>query len=204
MHSGEHMESVNEFEKVVDYIYGVYLDSTTGFDKLREWFEKNQKDLLASLKRTQPELASIDYFDSVNMIYGKGDPNTPEAVELHRCTQKEYKDRNSKNGSNFQFLGNMALVSLYQYWEDFHRGQVATELGIKKDDLKAPIMGDLRLIRISIIHHAGIGLKDIETCELLKWYKEGDLIFIDKTKFEDVIYHVKNMLKEFRGRDRNA
>jgi len=34
--------------------------------------------------------------------------------------------------SNFQFLGNMALVSLYQYWEDFHRGQVATELGIKR------------------------------------------------------------------------
>ena len=65
-------------------------------------------------------------------------------------------------------------------------------------------MGDLRLIRISIIHHAGIGLKDIEKCELLKWYKEGDLIFIDKTKFEDIIYHIKNMLKEFRGRDRNA
>ncbi len=198
------MESVDEFEKVVDYIYGVYLDSTTGFDKLREWFEKNQNNTLASLKSTHPELASIDYLDSVHMIYGKGDPNTPEAIELHRCTQKEYKDRNSKNGLNFQFLGNMALVSLYQYWEDFHRGQVATELCIKKNDLKAPIMGDLRLIRISIIHHAGVALKDIERCKLLQWYKDGDNIFIDKSKFEDIIYHIKNMLKELRSGERNA
>jgi len=132
------------------------------------------------------------------MIYGKGDPNAPEATELHRCTQKEYKERNSENGLNFQFLGNMALVSLYQYREDYHRGQVATGLGIKKNELTAPIMGDLRLIRMSIIHHAGIALKDVEKCELLKWYKEGDLIFIDKSKFEDVIYHVKNMLNELR------
>lgn len=198
------MESVNEFEKVVDYIYGVYLDSTTGYDKLREWFETNQKDSLLTLKETHPELASIDYLDSVHMIYGKGDPNTPEAVELHRCTQKEYKDRNKDGGANFQFLGNMALVSLYQYWEDFHRGQVANELGIKRNDLRAPIMGDLRLMRISIIHHAGIALKDIEKCEVLKWYKVNDSIFIDKTKFEDVIFHVKNMLNELRKQAGNA
>jgi hypothetical protein len=198
------MESVDEFERVVDYIYGVYLDSTTGYDKLREWLETNQKDTLSTLKDTHPELASIDYLDSVHMIYGEGDPNTSEAVELHRCTQKEYKDRNMEGGANFKFLGNMALVSLYQYWEDFHRGQVANELGIKKNDLKNPIMGDLRLVRISIIHHAGIALKEVEKCELLKWYKENDDIFIDKTKFEDVIFHVKNMLNKLRNKAGNA
>jgi hypothetical protein len=195
------MESVKQFEKVVDYIYGVYLGATTGFGKLREWFEKHQGNALESLKSSHPELASIDYLDSVHMIYGKGDPNNPEAVELHHCTQREYKERNSEDGINFHFLGNMALVSLYQYWEDFHRSQVAAELGIGKNDLKAPIMGDLRLIRISIIHHAGVALKDVEKCEILKWYKEGDKIFIDKSKFEDVIFHVKNMLNGIRAKN---
>lgn len=198
------METVDEFEKVVDYIYGVYLDSTTGYDKLRAWFETNQKNTLSTLKDTHPELSSIEHLDSVHMIYGKCDPNTPEAVELHRCTQKEYKDRNKADGANFQFLGNMALVSLYQYWEDFHRGQAASKLGIKKNDLKAPVMGDLRLIRISILHHAGIALKEVEKCELLTWYKEHDSIFIDKTKFEDVVFHVKNMLNELRNKAKNA
>lgn len=193
------MESVKQFEKVVDYIYGVYLDATTGFGKLREWFEKHRGVMLESLKSSHPELASIDYLDSVSMIYGKGNPNTPEAVELHRCTQREYKERNLETGINFRFLGNMALVSLYQYWEDFHRAQVAAELGIGKNKLKAPVMGDLRLIRISIIHHAGIALKDVEKCEVLQWYKEGDEIFIDKSKFEDIIYHVKNMLIKIKA-----
>ncbi|MHB8855271.1 MAG: hypothetical protein ACYC6K_01460 [Bellilinea sp.] len=198
------MKSIDDFEKVVDYIYGVYLDATTGFRKVREGFKKSQTDSLAVLKETHPELATMDYLDSVLMIYGKGNPNLPEAVELHRCTQKEYKERNSENGLNFRFLGNMTLVSLYQYWEDFHRAQIADELGIEKTDLKAPIMGDLRLIRISIIHHAGIALKEIENCELLKWYKEGDEIFIDKAKFEDVIYQIQNMLEDLRSRRHDA
>ena len=198
------MKSIDDFEKVVDYIYGVYLDATTGFRKVLEGFKKSQTDSLAVLKETHPELATIDYLDSVHMIYGKGNPNLPEAVELHRCTQKEYKERNSENGLNFRFLGNMALVSLYQYWEDFHRAQIADELGMEKTDLKAPIIGDLRLIRISIIHHAGIALKEIENCELLKWYKEGDEIFIDKAKFEDIIYQIQNMLQDLRGRRHDA
>ena len=198
------MKSIDDFEKVVDYIYGVYLDATTGFRKVLEGFKKSQTDSLAVLKETHPELATIDYLDSVHMIYGKGNPNLPEAVELHKCTQKEYKERNSENGLNFRFLGNMALVSLYQYWEDFHRAQIADELGMEKTDLKAPIIGDLRLIRISIIHHAGIALKEIENCELLKWYKEGDEIFIDKAKFEDIIYQIQNMLQDLRGRRHDA
>jgi len=193
------MKSVNEFERVVDHIYGVYLDATTGFDKLREWFEKNQINVLSILKSTHSELASIDYLDSVYMFYGEGDPNTSEAIELHRCTQGEYKKRNSKHGVNFQFLGNMALVSIYQYWEDFHRAQVATEMGVEKNELKTPIMGDLRLLRNSIIHHAGVALKEVEKCELLKWYKEGDTIFIDKSKFEDIVFYVKDALNHFRA-----
>lgn len=199
MHQGEIVDSIEEFEKVVDYIYGVYLDSTTGFCILREWFEKNQNDTLSSLMNSHSELASVDYLDSVPVIYGKGDPNTPEAVELHRCKQKEYKERNAAGGINFQFLGNMALVSLYQYWEDYHRAQVAEQLGKKKNNLNAPIMGDLRQLRNSIIHHSGIALKDVEKCELVQWYKEGDTIFIDKEKFEDVIFHVKNMLNNMKA-----
>ena len=31
------MKSIDEFEKNIDYIYGVYLDATLGFNKLLEW-----------------------------------------------------------------------------------------------------------------------------------------------------------------------
>src|ERR671919_1552699 len=141
------MDAIAQFEQVVDYIYGVYLDATTGFERLRAWFEENQGKSLEMLKGSHPELASIDYLDSVEMIYGKGDPNDPSSIVLHHCTQREYKERNIEGGINYKFLGNMALVGLYQYWEDYHRSRVAASIGKQRNDLQAPIMGDLRRLR---------------------------------------------------------
>jgi len=166
------MNAVNEFEEVVDHIYGVYLDAT--------------------------KLASIDYLDSVDMIYGKGVPDNPDSILLHRCSQKEYKERNTDKGINYKFIGNMALVSLYQYWEDHYRAKVADQFGLRKNELLAPIMGDIRLIRISIVHHAGVALREIEACEVLSWYKEGDAIFIDKDKVQEIILHVKKLIKKWK------
>lgn len=57
-------------------------------------------------------------------------------------------------------------------------------------------MGDIRLLRNSIIHHGGIALKNVENCELLKWYKEGDEIFIDAKKFEEILEHINVMIEK--------
>jgi hypothetical protein len=129
------------------------------------------------------------------MIYGKGDPNDSDAIELHRCTQGEFKVRNSKTGINQKFLGNMALVTIYQYWEDFHRSDIASDFGVEKDEVKSSIMGDIRLIRVSIVHHAGVALKNVEKCKLLQWYREGDEIFVDEVKFQEIVFQIKKWLK---------
>jgi hypothetical protein len=92
----------------------------------------------------------------------------------------------------------MALVALFQYWEDFHRSNIAVYLGKQKNDLNIPIMGDIRQLRISIIHHAGVALKEVDRCEVLKWYREGDDIFVDQNKFEEIVFHVKSMLEDLR------
>ncbi|HEY9295501.1 MAG TPA: hypothetical protein VIQ31_03850, partial [Phormidium sp.] len=78
-------------------------------------------------------------------------------------------------------------ISIYSYWEDYYRNKIAELLSKKKNDLKEPIMGDLRLVRNSIIHHRAIALPEIEDCTLLRWYKERDKIFISKEQFEEII-----------------
>ncbi len=191
------IQILREFEQTVDAIYGVYLDSTTGFERLKKWLEEQQSNLFKLLKECQPESATIDYLDRTAFTYGKSDPNSPVGIDLHRCTQKEYKQRNSEEGKNYKFIGNMALVCLYQYWEDHYRDKIAESLGKIKNDLFVPVMGDLRLLRRSIIHHDGIALKDVENCEILKWFSKGDVIFIDKEKFENIIFHIKEMLRDF-------
>lgn len=194
------MNAIEEYGAIVDAIFGVYLDSTTGFGKLMQWFEKIQNNGLNLLKKSNPELASLEYLDKTLFVYVKGDPNLPESIWQHKCTQGEYKQRNSNGGLNFLFIGNMAIVSIYQFWEDYYRCAIAKLLGLKKDQIIEPIMGDIRLLRQSIIHHGGQALPDIKRCEILKWFREGEIIFLDKAKFEYIVIEINKMLLRFKNK----
>lgn len=190
------MQAVREFERVVNGVYGVYLDAVRGFSLVKKAMEQSQIQTIRQLKQKSPKYANLEHLDKALMVYGEGDPNTPDAIELHRCTQAEYKNRNSPNGLNYQFIGNMGLIALYQYWEDNYRAIIARDLGKTKNDLQVPIMGDLRILRHSIIHHNGIALADVKQCQILSWYSEGDEIFIDEEKFKTIIYHIKKWITE--------
>jgi len=187
------MEALQEFDQIVDSLYGVYLDSTTGLYRLRKWLEETQSKAINILKKSHPEL-NIDFLDDKEFIYTEGPPNIPGVFSLHRCTQAEIRSRNSKSGQNYRFLGNMAVVALYQYWEDKHRAAISKELGIAKKDLVLDIMGDIRILRRSIIHHSGFAIKDVEKCKILKWYKPGDEVFVDGEKFKIIVFHIKQAL----------
>jgi len=198
------MNAIEEFEAIINAIYGVYLDSTTGFREIRERFEASQQNSLSLLKEKHPELATLEYLDQTLFIYGKGDPNSREAIWLHKCTQGQYKKRNSDDGLNFLFISNMALVSMYQFWEDHYRSAIAGLLGETKNSVSEPVMGDIRLLRHSIIHHAGIALPEVDRCEVLTWFREGEMIFLDKAKFEFTVSQIKKMLQRHKERHERA
>ena len=116
---------------------------------------------------------------------------------LHQVTQGELKQRNQKNGENARFLGAMCVVSIYQFWEVRFRNEVAAELGVSRQSLQHNLFGDIRLIRIAILHHGGIAGKEIEKCTLLKWFKEGDEIRIDEDKMYDLIFKLRSVCDEW-------
>lgn len=187
-------DPISEYMGVVDAIYGVYLDSTTGFRLLLKRLTEGQRTSLRMLKRKHPDLASVDYLDRTSFSYGRGDPNEPDSYELHRVSQGEVKARNSVGSANYRFIGNMALVALYQYWEDFYRSRIAEYLGKKRDELQAAVMGDLRHLRRSVIHHRGIALPEVANCEVLTWFSPGEKVFVDGPKMEELVLHLKQML----------
>lgn len=203
------MNIIEEFEKTVDAIYGAYLDSVEGYSLVKSQLEYAQEDQIGinrklKEKNISPNIhynLSIDDFDSSCIIYSEGKKGSENYRILHYCcTQAEYKERNSPSGRNYRFIGNMSLISIYQYWDDHFRQKIADLLFKKgKNDIKSPIMGDLRFFRQSIIHHQGIALKNVEKCEILKWYKEGDEIFIDKVKLEEIVSHVYQLTKELKN-----
>jgi hypothetical protein len=179
-----------EFVQVLNSINGVYLDAVSGFHQMRELITKGQLKALEHLKATQPELATIEYIDSIGFTYGKGDPNLPGNRIQHACTQGEFKARNAEGGENYIFLANVCLVTIYQFWEDLYRQKIATALGVSKNELRSPIMGDLRLLRNSIIHNGGIATSDAERCEVIQWFKRSDRIAIDKNQFEMALHQI--------------
>lgn len=190
------LELLAEFYSVVESIYGVYLDSVRGFHLVKTEHIKTQQWAIEMLKKTNPKLANIEYLDRQRMIYGKENPNKIGSVELHQCSQAELKIRNEEGGANHKFIANMCLVSIYQYWEDHYRKEIASVLGKDKNDIQSDIMGDIRLLRLSIIHHGALCKKDVEKCHLLKWFKKGDEIFIDKMKFEQAIRYIYIYIKD--------
>jgi hypothetical protein len=192
------MKIIQEFEEIVDNIFGVYLDSTLGFRRVVEWINKNQELTIEDFKTKNPKIANIDYLDNQPFFYGKGNPNIPSSVVLHQTTQKQLKKRNSENGTNFIFIGNLVIVAIYQYWEDNYRSKIASLFNKNKNEIISPIIGDLRILRTSILHHHNIALKDVEKCIILKWFKFGDHITIDKDKMEIIIYYLKIYLNRLK------
>ncbi|MDA3871212.1 MAG: hypothetical protein PF551_02525 [Candidatus Marinimicrobia bacterium] len=180
---------IEEFLKIIDSIYGLFLDSTQGFHNNIEKLKAGQSISVRTLK------ISIEQQDKHAMIYGKGNPNDKDSYELHRCTQGELKNRNEKNGKNTSLIGNLCLCQIYNYWEDYFREEIALYLEIKKNELLSDIFGDLRFYRQSIIHKRGLAIKEVEKCKILNWYKHNDTIKIDEHNFEEIIYQLKIYLR---------
>lgn len=138
--------------------------------------------------------------------YDEGEPGEPNFVEIHTCSYDEYISRNAEKGMNQWFAGNMLVVNIFAFWEHFHRKRIAPLLGKEANDIRAPIMGDLRLYRHSILHGNGKATADIRNCEVLKWYAKGESIFLDPEKVREIIRHIKTFIRDLKmeWRDRTS
>jgi hypothetical protein len=148
---------------------------------------RSQTEALKRLSVTEPHLATQEHLDSLQFIYGKGDPNAPDATVQHLTTQGELKARNKERGRNHIFLASACVITIYQYWEGYFRGRIASAVGLPEDEIRAPVFGDLRKLRNAIIHNLGVATSDVETCTILVWFKRGDGIEITKEQFQNMV-----------------
>jgi len=181
-----------EYLAIVDSVHGCYLDAITGFYALVDEYDTARAKMLASRPHVPAKA-----FDEAEFIYGTDHPRRPSSRVVHACTQGEYRSRNDEGGRNHVVMGQVCLVQIFGFWDDCYRAKLAACCGKQKNDLKLDIMGDLRLLRNSIVHHRGVALKDAERCVILKWFKEGDKISLTPDKFEQIVMHVRNDLPPY-------
>ncbi|MBP0047549.1 hypothetical protein H9C73_02275 [Marinobacterium sp. AK62] len=175
----------DEFIGILHDIYGFFIDTTQGYSIYLKQLQ-SQQELAAKKYNT-----TVAKLDVATMTYANGAPTDPEAIILHECTQKEIKERNIKNGRNTNYVSKFSTAMIYEYWENQYRGLFADAVGIKKSDLKSDIFGDIRLIRNDILHCRGKASdKNCGKAKILKWFKEGDTVYITERMFEEIIVEI--------------
>lgn len=193
-----------EFREIVDGIYGTFLDAHNGFGQVREsmlQLEKESKEHFEQSQKERPDMAYLEY-GGIEFSYGRFVPagSPPRYRHMHQTPIEVILQRNEARGTNFRFIGNMCLVTLYQYWEDNYRNRFADALNVHKDQIQVDIFEAIRQYRRAIIHNGGKATSSLEKSSLFKWYKKGDQILLDRRQFEEVIDAIFEFLNTFEKR----
>ncbi len=181
-------ELSDEFTQAWKRLQAFYLDAVAGFAFVRRHVEQDQARARSYVKES--ELDSENFQDRRTFTYSKIFSEDFATSAIHSATQGEVKSRNVPGGSNFTTLGQLCLVSFYDFWNDYlrreyviakgHLDRHETDRAVIECRLKKyashDLWGDLRLLRQSIVHKQGIATSDTSRCKLITWFKPGDPI----------------------------
>ena len=90
------------------------------------------------------------------------------------------------------------IDSIYQTWEET-RNKMKKSIPILNHDVIDQVMGDIRLIRNTLIHCSGIvgkkgcqilGGPKSEGCKSLKWFGKGDKVVLEMRHILDIMHHM--------------
>lgn len=206
MNTDKLKQAVAEFVDVVDFQFGIYLDSCAGFREIHESTKKIQLEFIEKLKVDDPKKANMEYMDSVFKFYGVGDPNDLQNVIWHKVTQKEFKERTAKNGINDKTACRNCIVLIYEFWETEYRNRVSQALSVERDTILISIIGDLRLIRHAVLHNKSRVTNDmVSKTEVINGFNEGQEIYFPDNIMYDIIQVIKGamdkLVVQYTGED---
>jgi len=212
---------LDEFWQVVFNTYGTYCDSWQGIlewgkslKNLPETQENKRKEILEKIReaaKTDPKFEDllknitdtgipvIDSFSYCRYVPVSIQDKIRDRV-LPQFSYEDMLDRNKMDGINHRHIGNMCVVTIYQYWEDNYRGKLAEVLGLEhKNCIFVDIFGDIAALRNSIIHNSGNADRRIPQKSSKAWFEKGEPIIIDRFKFENLIIdEIYAFVEEFR------
>lgn len=184
-------ELADEFTQLWNRLQAFYLDAVVGFAYVRQVVDAEQAQARSFVRGT--ELDSEAFQDTRGFTYDRifSDEGFVTSA-IHEATQGEVKARNAPDGANFATLGQLCVVSFYDFWNDYLRREYAIAKGVLdrneqdrkvidacfREHVRHDLWGDLRLLRQSIVHNRGLATTDITRCKLIRWFKPGEPITI--------------------------
>jgi hypothetical protein len=180
------MATVAEFLDEVNRLFGFYFDADMAFHLTKLRLGEMQKTLCLN--------------DASNFSYTEGMPTGGPADfqnSMHATTFGALKQRMAKGGTDSQAAAQAMLVFTFHIWEEKFRTSLTTNAGTPISDTGSDVMGDIRLLRNSIIHNKGIAKADVARCKVLKHFTPGQPIHFTDAIIYDIIKAIRS---EFAAR----
>lgn len=173
------MQALRAFHDEVVDIYGYMVQMSAAV----MWWRKFLNDSIAT--GTTP---------NNTLFFGKGDPNLPGSTYQYRRTFAELIADAAKDGTTSVVHRRSVVVSLVASWEDRHRALIASECGLKKNDLKSDVFHDLNRFRQAIVHGGGC-LR--EHPKAIPFFRKGDRVDVTDGHMDSMVRMVVEELNRF-------
>ncbi|MGH9830962.1 MAG: hypothetical protein ACREDR_47765 [Blastocatellia bacterium] len=141
---------LRDFIDFVNRQVGVYCDCLSGFQGNKVRIERQ----VARVNR--PVSQRMENGQPVIMWVGVEDPTRPDVIHHRIIRADEFIDVNSEARFNEQQVCWGIIVFLFAYWDEKIRPRIAKVRGVKSNDVRVDTLGDLRILRKSIVHNAGV------------------------------------------------
>lgn len=170
-------------------IFALYFDSIAGYGMLSNHLEEWKKSIAADVDARFGIKVDQDTWKVIEPLKVPAPHGKADRLGEFTRSLVDYRMRLSPDGRNALLIGNYLLIALYQFWEDSWRGRIADALKLTdKNLIVSDFWGDLRLMRICLIHKKGIANPKAENdAKEFRWFKEGDAVVIDPAKVERII-----------------
>jgi hypothetical protein len=138
----------------IDFInrqHGMYIDALAGFGENHREIEHQVAIISKPIGWRLDDVGR-----PVMMRASVEDPTRPDVIHQRIIRAADYLAANATGGSNEQQHAQAVLVFLYTYWELETRPRLAAAKGCEVSEIKANIMGELRILRNVVLHSKGI------------------------------------------------
>lgn len=181
--NSEFLTAAQEFIDFLAAQKGAYTDACAGFRRNHAKIKPVVATVLKKARRTLTD-AGVPSIVHTKVI----DPKAPDIVVQTTRLSRDYLAANVTEGANEQQICRAIIVFVFTYWEVVTRGKLAAAVGEEKNLMLMPIAGDLRLLRIALLHHGGIiRTEDHAKLEVLgDQFESGQPLSFNHTKMHKV------------------
>ena len=144
------LDVLRGFIDFVNRQLGVYCDCLSSFHGNKVRVERQVARV------TRPASRRIENGQTVITWASLEDPTRPDVIHHRIIRADEFITANSEAGFNEQQVCWSIIVFIFSYWDEEIRPQIAKIRGVEPNEIQLDALGDLRILRKSIIHNGGV------------------------------------------------